>query len=459
MSYFRDIGRALLGRAGAAKASAVGPMIARLYANQPVWSKRDFEKLAREAYQQNAIVNACISKLAAEAALIPIVVYKGKGDKRKEVEDHPILDLLRRPNPELDGVGLLTACLSYYKITGNLFLERTGEDDLARMELYPWRPDRTTVLPGSDGLVAAYEYAVGGARRRIEIDHDSLQRPIMHMKTFNPTDDWYGMSPLDACAWAIDITNEASAWNLGILKNAGAPSGALVYEGNEQGGHAMPEKMYEQLRAEIEDKISGARNAGRPLLLEGGLKWQQMSLNPEQMQYVEGALHAARQIAFTLGVPPMMLGIPGDNTYSNYQEARQAFYQDEVIPLLRRFLGQLTHWFQRQLGEGVYLDLDLDNVDALSLVRQQNWDRVGRSDFLTINEKRLALGYDAVDGGDDVYVGAGLLPLSMSGDIMGGAAEEEPTPDKKPEEKQPPAEKRRGVPPLDRVVHYRSDLP
>lgn len=458
MSYLQNFGQALLGRklrrALNSKASAVGPMIARFFAHQPVWSERDFERLAREGYQQNAVVARSVQMVADSVANIPIIAYRGKGKDRVEVEDHPVLDLIRRPNPEQDGVALLKAFVSFYKITGNAYLERTAEDDPKKIEIYAWRPDRVTVIPGEDGLVEAYEYSSGGARRRIGVDSVSGVRPVLHMKTFNPTNDWYGQSPLDACSWAIDISNEASAWNLGILKNSGAPSGAFVYKGSEAAGNTLTDEQIANLRRQLDEQVQGSRNAGRPMVLDGGMEWQQMALDPERMQYIEGAHRAAREIAFALGVPPMMLGIPGDNTYSNYQEARQAFYQDTVIPLARRVVAALSHWFARQLGEDVTLDINTDGLEALAGMRREMWQGLQAVSFLSVNEKREALGYGNVPGGDDIYIGAGQLPISMAGEITGGSASADPPPKGKP-----PPKAKGGVPYLAGTVHQRTDLP
>lgn len=457
MSYITDLGQALLGRrlsrAISAKASAFGPMIARLSVNRPVWPGVDFEKLAKEGYQQNAIVAHAVDLIAHSVATIPIIAYQGKGKKRVEVEEHAVLDLLRHPNPDQDGTDFLKAWVSNFKLTGNAFLERTGEDNPERMELYVLRTDRTKVVPGDDGFARAYEYSVGGATRRIEIDMAAQKRPILHDKTYNPLNDWYGMSPLQPCAWAVDITNEASAWNLGILRNSGAPSGAFVFAPKESDA-SLSEEQYERLKRNMEEQVQGARNAGKPLLLEGGLDWRQMGLNPEQMQYVEGAYKAAREICIVLGVPPMMLGIPGDNTYSNYQEARQAFYQDTVIPLAKRMTGKLSHWFARQLGEGVYLEPNTDGLEALAGMRKDMLVGMQAITFLSINEKREQLGYDrlAIDGADDIFVGAGQIPLGTPSTIMGGAAEDPP-----PKGKPKPDGKAAVIP--SSVYHQRNDLP
>ena len=119
-----------------------------------------------------------------------------------------------------------------------------------------------------------------------------------------------------------------------------------------------------------------------------------------------------REVALALGVPPMLLGIPGDNTYSNYAEANRSFWRQTVLPLVKRTAKALSHWLapafagsaSGAMAQGPALELrpDLDTVEALSTEREALWERVRRSAFLTVNEKRAAVGYGALDGGDQL---------------------------------------------------------
>lgn len=426
MSYLRNIGRAILGRQEGIKASAVGNMIARYLLGQPAWTGRDFTKLGKEGYQQNPIVSRSIRLIAESAAAIPFTLYKGKGDRRTEIEEHPLLDLLANPNPGQDGADLLIALYSHLMIAGNAYCERTEEKDVKRMELYALRPDRVKLIPGETGQPMGYEYEVNGAKHRYDMDVDAGLRPILHLKTFNPVDDWYGMSPLDPASRGIDCHNAAGAWNHSLLLNGAAPSGALVYTSPSEdkvSGGRMPEAMYEATKKQIDEMMTGPRNAGRPLLLEGGLDYKAIGLDPEKMQFVDSKTLAAREIAWALGVPPLMLGLPGDNTHANYAEANMAFHRQTVIPLAQRMARQMTHWFAMSIEKGMRLEANIDDVDALSADREAQWKRVAAAEFLTINEKREALGYEKVDGGDDVYIGAGQLPINGDAAIPGGAAD------------------------------------
>jgi HK97 family phage portal protein len=204
---------------------------------------------------------------------------------------------------------------------------------------------------------------------------------------------------MQAAAMAMDVHNAASCWSKALLDNAARPSGAIVYKGAEGHG-ALGSDQYDRLVAEMEAHHQGARNAGRPMLLEGGLDWKPMGFSPSDMEFQKTKESAAREIALAFGVPPMLLGIPGDATFANYQEANRAFYRLTVLPLATRVSAAVAAWLARMAGEAFELRPDLDQVPALSAERDAQWGRVAQAEFLTPAEKRDLLGLPALPEGD-----------------------------------------------------------
>lgn len=383
-----------------AKASRTARLLALASCGQPVWTPRDFASLAREGFAKNAVVYRAVRMIAEAAASVPLFLFDGE----TEIDQHPLLALLAKPNPAQCAPDLFEAWYGHLLVAGNSYLEAVTVGGRVR-ELHVLRPDRMKVVPGADGWPEAYDYTVGGQTVRFRQDVSAGVRPILHMALFHPLNDHYGMSPLEAAATAIDIHNASGAWNKALLDNSACPSGALVYSAKD--GPFTPEQ-FERLKAELEESFQGARNAGRPLLLEGGLDWKAMAFSPKDMDFIEAKHIAAREVALALGVPPMLLGIPGDNTYSNYAEANRSFWRQTILPLVNRTAKALAGWLAPAFGgsasRGASLELrpDLDAVEALSTEREALWERVRRSDFLTINEKRAAVGYGAVEGGDQL---------------------------------------------------------
>ena len=379
-------------RVSEAKASRTGPLVALTLSGRPVWTPRDYAALAQEGFARNAIAYRCVRMIAEAAASVPWLLYEGE----RELTQHPLLTLLAEPNPQESGADMLESWYGFLMVAGNAYLESVETDGQPR-ELYALRPDRMKVVPGVNGWPEGYEYSVNGRTVLIPCDAALGRQPLLHMRLFHPSDDHYGMSPLEAAAYAIDIHNAAGSWNKALLDNAARPSGALVYKGGEAGMN-LTEDQFDRLKRELADNYQGAGNAGRPLLLEGGLEWTSMGMTARDMDFVEAKRAAARDIALAFGVPPMLLGIPGDNTYANYAEANRTFWRQTVLPLVGRTSRALTRWLARRYGADLRLWYDVDAIEALSPEREALWSRVSKADFLSDDEKRAAVGYGKAEG-------------------------------------------------------------
>lgn len=370
------------------KASAAGPVLAFQGAGRVAWSPRDTVSLTRTGYTGNPVGFRCVKLLAEAAAALPLVL-QGAG---RRFDTHPVLTLLANPNPAQGRAELLEALYAQLLLTGNGYLELVTTDAGALAELHVLRSDRMSLIPGPDGWPVAYDYNVGGRKHRFDVS--TSLAPICHIKSFHPQDDHYGFSPLQAAAQAVDVHNAASRWSKALLDNAARPSGAIVYRGAEGQG-SLSADQYDRLVSEMESHHQGARNAGRPMLLEGGLDWKPMGFSPSDMEFQQTKESAAREIALAFGVPPMLLGIPGDATFANYQEANRALYRLTVLPMATRVVATLAEWLSRFTGEALDLHPDLDQVPALAAERDLQWRRVADATFLTDAEKRALLGLPA----------------------------------------------------------------
>ena len=375
------------------KASATGRVVAWGGAGRTVWSPRDTVSLGKTGFQGNPIGFRCVKMLSEAAAALPLICQ----DHARRYEQHPMLDLIRRPNGAQGKAELFEAIYGFLLLTGNAYVEAVPGSGALPGELHVLRSDRMSLVPGEDGWPIAYDYTVGGRVHRFGVTPEVM--PVCHIKSFHPQDDHYGFSPLQAAAVAIDVHTSASSWSKALLDNAARPSGAMVYKGTDGQGTLSPDQ-YDRLVSEMELHHQGARNAGRPMLLEGGLDWKPMGFSPSDMEFQKTKESAAREIAIAFGVPPMLLGIPGDATYANYQEANRAFYRLTVLPLVARVTAALSHWLSGFGGEMVEVKPDLDQIPALAVERDQQWARVGAADFLSAAEKRAILGLPAL-GGDE----------------------------------------------------------
>ena len=374
------------------KASAVGRVVAWGSSGRVAWSPRDAVSLIKTGFLGNPVGFRAVKVIAEAAAALPLVLQ----DANRRYDLHPLLDLIRQPNGAQGRAELFEAIYGFLLLTGNAYVEAVPGVGALPGELHVLRSDRMNVVPGADGWPVAYDYVVGGRTHRFGVGPDTS--PICHIKNFNPQDDHYGLSPMQAAAVAVDVHGSAASWSKALLDNAARPSGAMVFKGSDGQG-TLSAEQYERLVSEIEAHHQGARNAGRPMLLEGGLDWKPMGFSPSDMEFQKTKEAAAREIAIAFGVPPMLIGIPGDATYANYQEANRAFFRLTVLPLATRVTAALSHWLSTFTGEQIELRPDLEQVPALASERDQLWARVGAASFLSADEKRALLGLPPLGGG------------------------------------------------------------
>jgi HK97 family phage portal protein len=332
-----------------------------------------YDARVREAYVANPIAQRAVRLVAEGLAQAPI---------------HASHDGAAGLVPS----ALLEAVASHVLLHGNAFVQLLTDGEGRPAELFAMRPERVSIAQDARGWPAAYVYRAGGVVSRLAAEDGAGRPAVVHVRSFNPVDDHYGLGCLGAASGAVAIHNAATRWNKALLDNAARPSGALVYAPGEKGA-ALSSEQYERLREELAACFSGADNAGRPMLLEGGISWQALSLSPADMDFIALKQSAAREIALAFGVPPLLVGLPGDATYANYREANRALWRETILPLAGKILGALggalAAWWP-----GLRFDVDLDLVPALSEERERLWAALTASDFLTRDEKREMLGYD-----------------------------------------------------------------
>jgi len=352
------------------------------------WSGRGYASLVNQGFMRNPVVYRCIRLIAETANRVPLVVRVDG----QAVSEHPLVSLLQRPNGRQSGAEMLEAIYAYLQTAGNAYLQ-AGIVDGGVKALFVLRPDRMRVVAGSDGWPVGYDYTAGG--RTVRISQETAPVPgILHMALFHPMDDHYGMGPLEAAQTSLDIHNASAQWNKALLDNAARPSGALVYSA---GGGSLTEEQFRRLKQELEENFSGSANAGRPMVLDGGIDWKAIAMSPREMDFIEARHAAARDIALAFGVPPMLLGIPGDNTYANMAEANRALWRQTLVPLVVRVSQELSLWLGPAF-EGAEVVPNFDAVEALAEDRAALWDRVSGADFLSDAEKREMVGLSPLGG-------------------------------------------------------------
>ena len=380
------------------KQSAANPSILAISPQHAVFTQRNYEDFVIEGYQTNPYVYAAIRLRGMLLGSIKLQVVEIASDGSKRVLDqHPLLDLMRRPNPMKGGADFLSDHLVYKDISGNAYIEKAGFIERPD-ELYNLRPDKVKVIVGdSEQPVRGYEY---GNRHPVFFPNEQ----VLHRMYLDPRDDWYGQSPLMAGGQSVDLSNEGRKWNISLLQNQAKPSGVLSAPGS------LNDKAYNRLQKLISKRLSGAA-AGRPLLAEGGLKWDQMGLSPTDMDWLDGQRLAAIESLVPLNVPPELIGISEAKTYGTFKEALRAVWVNGVLPEAESLMSDLNNWLTPGYGDNIKLWFDKNDIEVLAEDRKMIFDQNVAADWRTVNEKREQDGKDPVPGGDVVLVPLNMVPL------------------------------------------------
>lgn len=351
------------------------------------FSSTSYDDLAEVGYRKNVIVYRCVQLISRALASVEWTLNDGDEILRA----HEILDLMNKPNTTQYKTTFIEEAVSYLLLSGNCYVMAKRENTGKAKNLYLLRPDRVTIIPGNGEFPLAYQYQSFDKKRIFEVNQETGECDILHIKLFNPLDDWYGMSPIEAAMASINQHNSIAQQNTSFLQNGGRPSGALMYKSSID-----PQKR-DELKDNLRNLYEGGRNAGKILLLEGNFEWKEMGLSPKDLDFISGKELAAKEIALAFGVPNILVGSMSSATFANYKEARYNFWEETLIPLLNIVAGEFSNWLQMIFKTKLRLWYDLDSIPALTNKREIEWRKINNADFLTQNEKREAFGYTPLE--------------------------------------------------------------
>lgn len=383
------------------------------------WFGHTYWNFATEAYAKNVIAYHCIKRISESCADIPIQI-KVNGEV---VENHPVLKLLKRPNPIEGYKTFMRNAITHRLISGNCYMQGNVVYTGRMMGLSLMRPDRVTIMVTAYNEPYEYLYNYYGKLYHFPIEPITQHSEVLHIKEPNPLNDLYGMSPIAAASMSVDQHNESSEWNKKLLENSARPPGILTMKDKSDSAPQMSKEQLGEVRELLNERITGAKNAGKIPVLNFDMVWQSLGMSPTDMDWLNGKDTSARDICYAFGYPPHLLGLPDNSTYNNMSEAKLALYEETVIPLLQNYLEEISYFINYHSGiedvndkKAIEIVPDLDCVSALT-PRRESARETARADLmagiLTINESRAEIGYEPVDGGDEIMVPTGRLPLNF----------------------------------------------
>jgi HK97 family phage portal protein len=302
--------------------------------------------MSAHAAESLSAVFACSTVIASSLASIPALVYRREGDNRLEAMTHPLRRITRvGVNEQMGWPDFLEHLVVSMLLTGNGLAEivRSDRGQLTGFRFVPW--GMVTVQYLSSGRLA-YDVTDGrGGTRRL------LQNEVLHLR--DRTDDGLiGRSRLSRAAETVAGVATANLFARSFLDRGAAPSGAIEVPG------AMTELQRTALRKQMQDRHSGAANAGSTLVLDGGMKWSKMSLSPEDAELLETRKFGVEEICRLFQVPPPLVQDYSHNTFTNSETAGRWFAMFTLSPMARKIEAEFARSVFPSDG-GFELELDL----------------------------------------------------------------------------------------------------
>jgi len=386
------------------------------------WMGTDnYRKLAKEIALCNSVSGICVEIIAKSVAKIPLQLSRVNSQNETEIVQDPSMSkILRRPNPRMGWFRLIEATMSYMLIGGNSYLYRlspdTGPNRGIPMALETIRPDRVSYDTDNDtGHVKNYSFYRGNTKINIPVDLITGVSDFNHLTIFNPIDDIMGASLGKRAGWDIDTDTAMGKHNASLLANYARPGMLLKFE------FTMGPEQKKDFRDQLRELYSG-RSAGNTFILDGpgNNTAEPFGFSPTELDFANTSVNTMRRIGLNFGIPSQILSIPGSQTFANYEEARQAMYEDTILPYLQYLLGELNYWLYDE--SDLIILPNMETIAALAPRRAKLWERATKADFLKENEKRSLVGYEATPDGDVILKPANLIPL---GDIANAVPDTE----------------------------------
>lgn len=409
---------------------AIRPTMRDVASTIPMWQSGtaqlpgvSYETYARDGYQKNEIVFACIEELATSAAE-PRIVGKRLRPRlgTEEVSRHPILDLLNHPNPFLTRFQLWATVIMHLYLSGNAYIEKVRSEAGNVVELWLMRPDRVRVVPDRVRYIGGYEYRIGAEVFRVDA------RDVIHFKTRHPLDDFYGMPPLMAASGRVDIDNYMRDFVKSFFMNAGVPAGML----------SVKSKMTDDDKAKVRSKFradfTGARGWHELMIIDN----TEATYTPLTMQLGQRGLVIPEldeiveaRTAMVFGVPLSLIGARlgmASSSYANRKSDREAFWDETLAPLYRMLAETLDTFLVPEFEDIDEVLFDLADVHAL----QEDIDKIHKrvrdnvaGGLITIEEGRAMIGEEGMPATGTIMLPSNMvtMPVHMLGmEMMDGGA-------------------------------------
>ena len=374
--------------------------------DKPRWLDRNIGNY-RKAYASQVAVYACIMARATAVSSAPVRVYEEQEGDPKELPKHPLRRLMSRPGPMTSEAEWLLLTQVLMDATGFAAIQKVRNSSGHVIQLWHLRSDWLQEVKRNQ-RPSDWEYRVPG------ISPILLKAEDVLIIAGGPSTDLgvTGMSPIAVALREVGIDNAMTDFLKLFVDTGGVPINALV----------MKDAIRDQAQADFHRELwqaafGGFRNWGKVPILSGGMDVKKIGSSIDELAYPQLRALTEAHICSAFRVPPIIAGVQAGieaSTYSNYEQARKAFFEDTVSGLWMRLDGALTRGLlpEFETDEAISLEFDLSGVAALQEDKQKIWERAGEAlsrGAITVNQFHAAVGLPGLGKDGDVL----YLPISV----------------------------------------------
>lgn len=360
-------------------------------------------RAVEQGFRKSHWVFSAVRRISQAAASVPWVAVQGSGDDKKDLPDHELTKLLAKPNEYTSGHDFIERITGHLYLGGNAVLAKTRDQRGRIRELWPIMPDHIEVVLDDNGMLLGYNRTSPDGRKLSPLKPSD----VSHLQFTDPAREWWGISPLQAVAQVVDTDLDAIKWNRVALQNRAVPDGVLSTD------QQLQDDQYERMQTQMRSKT-----ARESLILEAGLSWQQMSLSPAEMDFVESRRMSREDILAVYGVPPATVGIVQSATQSDVGEMRLQFWLDTILPYLADIQAAFNLSLAPEFGDDITVRPDTSEVRALQLPMKDKVEQAQQLFAIGVPVAEInrlldmGLSEDALpNSGETGYLPANLLPV------------------------------------------------
>ena len=374
--------------------------------------------VTQRSSMQLTAVYACVRVLSEGVASLPLVTYKEKKDGTKvRAVDHPLYYLLHdEPNPEMTSFSFRETLMMHLLLYGNAFAQiiRNGKGDV--VALYPLMPDRMKVDRDEHGHIY-YEYMKQQDEAATMKTGTVILKPedVLHIPGLG-FDGLVGYSPIAMAKNAIGMASACEEYGASFFANGASPGAVLEHPGVLKD----PEKV----RTAWQEAYGGPHKANRVAVLEEGMKFTPISINPQDAQFLETRKFQIEEIARIFRVPLHLIGDLDHATFSNIEEQSLEYVQYTLQPWLIRWEQAIQRsLFTPEEKKTMFCRFNVDGLLRGNYQSRMQGYSIGIANgFMSVNDVRALEQMDLIpdeEGGNTYMVNGTMTPLRNIGAAYG----------------------------------------